>query len=66
MTEVMNHAHVEKGMRAERHALGAEVERGGDEVERAEQLADAEDRDGERPRGSGPCPAPVRRPCPRR
>ena len=34
----------------ERHAFGAQVESGGDEIQRAEQLADAEERNGRPPR----------------
>ena len=49
MQEVMNHAHTRQRQAHQAHALAAHVERGGDEVQRAQQLSDAEDTDGNRP-----------------
>ena len=60
MTEVMNQAQVDERHPGERHPFGAQIERGRDEVERAQQLTHAEDRDRDRPeRLPQPLPGPA-------
>ena len=61
MHDVMNHAQVHNGMRIKRHALGTQIQRRGDEIERAQQRRDTEYGDRQVPTNSCPIACPVPR-----
>ena len=66
ITEVMNHAQVENGMRIRVMPLVRRSSVVAMKLSAAQQLADAEDGDGDGPQRLPSRPAPARRPCRRR